>query len=301
MKRALGAGFAALVAAACSLESAGQMPRDGGSTTDSGCLPSGACVAALPPGFAPIYLALGNALDCPGAVVPKWYSEHPVLAPGVCTCGCDVTTKPTCDMGSLHRDYGLLGDSSCSGSGFTVPASGCTARGSSLILGDWGKLNVFLPLGGACTAKAIVDDTKVLVDPVRTCAVETCAESVCAGSAPAGFQSCIIGPGGASCPAAFPDAHVVFDQASVECSACTCNVINPKCSEAKVDWFSDAACTSQVGTSAVTGSCTKEANGGIGPSHFRYSAKATADCVAVGPTTPTPTLLGEASICCKLP
>lgn len=288
------------LACGCGLESAGTLHRDDAGADGASCTATGPCTAGLPPGFTAVLVADGVALDCPGGVVPKGYVTNVTAGAGACDCGCTVT-KPTCDQGSIHRDFGLGIDSSCLGSGFTVTLSGCTDRGTTVILGDYGKIAPVAPVGASCAAAAVAAPEKLVKDSVRTCSPNGCGENVCRGDVPPGFRACVVAAGQVACPPSFPESRAVSDDAALSCSACTCQTTDVRCDDPKIEWYDDAACTKLAGTTAVTGTCTKEPDNLLTPSHLRYVAKPSAACTATGAKTPTVAAVGEATICCKLP
>lgn len=296
MKRAALSTAVLVLVAACSLESKG---RDGDAGADGGACTHGPCTNALPPGFVPILVADTESVDCPAGTTEKDYQRDPVVGAGACDCACTVTTLPTCDMGSLHRDAAL--DSSCAISGFTIAnPTGCMDRGTSIILGSYGKVAPLAPSGSPqCSAALVKVPDAVKTGRLRTCGASACAEALCAGPPSAGFRACVAGPDGATCPSSYPQRIDAGEGTALECSACGCTVKDARCENPAIDWYSDSACTKLVGTSKVTGSCDPEPDGTLGPSHLRYRATPKADCAATGDRKGTATLTGKVTVCCK--
>lgn len=283
--------------AADAADAAADAPSDAPPT----CQSTGACTAALPPGWSPVAVPGDPATACSAGLSPSDLLAKVSAAAGACDCGCSVTKSPTCDVGTIQR-Y-ISNDASCGNTGvvLTVNGAGCTAI-SPITLSAYAKGAPPGPSGGACTATAIEDATKVDKQVLRACASPACAESVCKGEVEAGFSACVIKAGNEpTCPAGFDTKRTLVGKSfTLGCSACSCDVNGAsKCTGATLSYYSDAACTKLVTTGPVNGQCNANQNAGASANHFRYSATLQQSCSAAGPKTATPALGDLTTVCCK--
>jgi hypothetical protein len=222
----------------------------------------------------------------------------PSAQSGACSCAIATQTYPDCQTGALgiqRDDY----DKQCGTFGGTLKVSGgaCVSTGY-VYLGANESLAPLPSIGGGCTAAPSIDLSKVVSTKTTTCEPAACATAICEGAAPSGFAACVRHDGEVPCPAAFPEGTLAGVTAVVSrCGACNCTMKSASCSNAKVEYFTDAACTQPSATLAAKAQCTPLP----GP-HYAYGVKYTATSSATfdpGTSAPTVDLVAKSTICCR--
>jgi hypothetical protein len=154
--------------------------------------------------------------------------------------------------------------------------------------------------GGACSAAAVGDTTKVTSSQVRTCDVTgPGAESVCEGAPPAGFAACIAAPGEVACPSGSPFASRTLLAAAetLVCTACTGCAVSGTCASPLVTYYSDYLCNSPVGTFPADGTCTQPSWSG-NLAGVEYHATVQASCLGSG-SSATFQPISPQTLCCR--
>lgn len=264
----------------------------------------------LPDGFQ--LVALGAVdVPCPsGFTQPFDAVEQPSLDPGACTCGCNVTQQPACNVGggnTISLLYGAAGSGTCPSMGQDVP-TGCSTAG---FLGPFiaYERQYVAPsatlAGGACNASATKDDTKLKTLRVRVCqasVIPQCDGKICPPS-PAPFASCVAASGALACPAAWPQRHVVGASASFTCGAgCTCAVAGQCNATGTLSYFASGNCSGTAElTYPVNGACNATGGSNVAYASHRYDPAPPTNvrCQSTGASTPSPALAQETTICCK--
>jgi hypothetical protein len=286
----------------------GGLLADGPVNVVDGCGVSG-CVD-VPSGFSVVaFAATGAGQACPGDFgQPTDTVEGPTAGSGACTCSCSMTTPPTCPAnGAITNTQDTDNSATCGNPGQTYANQGCGTEGLQVAFGPNTDHDFTPPgpTGGACTAAATNDDTKVtFAAEGRLCEPTTLAEcggQVCVPSLSTPFAACVAATGDVPCPASFPTKHLVGSGATVTCSAgCTCSVTGT-CS-GTLDYYTSTDCTGSVAFQVpATGQCVSTASGGSYGSHqYVPGSPSGAACAGGGSTSPgTPTLNGATTVCCN--
>jgi hypothetical protein len=264
--------------------------------------PTDPCVDAVPSGWSVV--AYEQAQDACPASLGNAHDEYTgaTSAAGACTCECQVTTPPTCTMGTVATAYGTTGTTCPTpGESFTVNGSTCTAlpAAGGLVLNFQASP---VPLsGGACSGTAQSNTGDVTKDGVRYCDVPAAsAEAVCEGTAPAGFAACIVSAGDVPCPngSPFTTKTSVADDEVLACSACTTCAVGGTCTNPLVTFYSDAMCATQVAQLVADNVCAAS-NAATKPVvSVEYTAQTNATCLASG-STASFTPQGPRTLCCR--
>ncbi len=323
-----------LATAGCSLEQSGQAPTlgDGGSpdvtafdasvdatppdatVIDTGVdvieepgppLPcstdASVCTGAIPGGWTLTMFSTNRNTACPSNSTTSDVVASPAAGNGACKCSCNVTTQPSCAIGTVT---GSWGNGTC-GNGWgpwTFATQGqCVDLGVNTNLAN---NNNFSKLGltpGACSTGAVADNSKLTSTPMRGCVPSTaCAEDVCNGQVTAGFRSCITSPGDVACPAGPFSVKVAVagPSATLACGACSaCSVTQSACGNATVKYWDDANCTVARGTITADGQCNGTNN--VHANHITYENPVqNVQCVA-GTSAPTVDISGKSTVCCR--
>ena len=302
------AGTAADTSAPDPSDASGGLLQDVTTTVVDGCSLAG-CFA-MPLGFTLVaYGATAKGLACPtGFTLPADTVEGATVGANACTCGCAVTTLPSCPNGTLVGHYGGGGNLACGSAGGNLANNGCGTDG---FLGPFGTGNEhqFTPPGptaGACLASATKDATKLTYAAEgRVCRAATlpqCEGKVCPPSTAAPFNACIAAVGDVACPSGFGTKHLLGTAASFTCpSGCTCSV-TAKC-KGKLSYFATADCSGAVGLlTLVDDAChATDALGASFASHV-YVADPVSNvaCTKGGSSTPSaPALSQPTTVCCN--
>ena len=278
-------------------------PVDGCSSTGCFVMPSNFSLVA--------FGATASGVACPtGFTAPVDTVEGPSVAANACTCGCSVTTPPSCATGMLVGHFDVDGSGNCGSAGGNLANNGCGTDG---FLGPFGTDNEHefaapAASGGACSASATKDPTTLTYAAHgRVCQAATvpeCAGQVCPPSLDSAvpFRVCIGAAGDVACPASAPTKHLLGSSASFTCAAgCTCGV-TATC-KGKVNYFPTGDCSGPVGNSVfVDGNCHSTDFGGVSylsHAYVPFSPQNVA-CTKTGSTAPsTPALSQPTTICCN--
>ena len=266
------------------------------------CAATGACTTALPAGWTPMAVPTNASTACPSGFAATDRLAQVTAVAGACDCGCNVTTDPVCDVGSMQRF--VSNDSSCGTTGvlLTINGGGCTAGPAAGPVSDHGKSTPLGPSGGVCGGTVVEDKAKVTKTVLRTCDGASCAENVCKGDVPLGFSACVVKAGNEpTCPAGFTAQRtLVGADFTLGCSSCACNVNGPStCTGATLKYYSDPACNNVVTAGPVDGVCNANQNVGSNWNHFKYAATLNRVCTASGAKTAAPALAQPTTVCCK--
>jgi hypothetical protein len=330
--RLLAAGVLVLSSVvACSFELADVVPDgDGGDGAVDGARDAGgdtvvleppsACAApscfSLPDGFRPIAFAPKTTDGCPPSYgKPSSVVEGPTLTKAPCSCGCKMTSTPTCVNGRISYTLDLTGAQTCLAGPFSFDAKdagGCENIGTFNVTNQTDvKYTPPQPDGGACTALVVDPSALSFASSGRTCepgegSVVLCSDGrACAPEASAGYAQCIAHDGDVACPAgsAFSVKHAVGSGASIACqgATCACNV-TAKCA-GSVKFFANNDCTGMSYTAIVDGQCRSEA-AGAGSSYTAFEYTGTISNIACNadggsPGTPVANLDAPVTVCCR--
>lgn len=264
------------------------------------------CVA-LPSGFS--LVAYGPRSACPTNFTQTSDTvENASVGSGGCTCGCSVTTNPSCSTGTMVGHFGTAGAGTCpSAGGDLANTSLCASDGfmGAFAVGNEHRYTPPAPSGGACSAAPNKDATKLAIGASkRLCqatVVPSCNGKVCPPSLTGGFAACIAAAGDVSCPSTFPNKHLVGSSASFTCGAgCTCGV-TATCS-GRLDYYASANCTGMVQMSLqVDDACHPTVSADAGDSFASRLWNPTVSnvgCTNGGSTSASTSLAGETTICC---
>jgi hypothetical protein len=266
---------------------------------------STACTDALAAGWTPIAFAQDRTVACPSSYTEIDLVAAPVASAGACTCACQISgaDPPTCSKGLFA---GLVGSSSCTGSGVSYDTNGpgCTAISSATTLSTYAKYTGPPFAAGTCTSSVVKDPAKLATSAVRGCRPPpSCAEDVCAGTGGAPFGSCVEHDGDVACPGApFVNKTTVGATASLTCGGCASCQNSGTCGTATLHFFNDSACTTELATRLVNGACNTLATGTSGTpvSYFKYSsAVLNASCAPTSSPTTSAALDTPRTICCR--
>jgi hypothetical protein len=330
-------GFAALALAGCSLEESGQAPTlsDAGppdvakldatvdasgdvTLMDTGIdtgidvieepappLPcttdASVCTGAIPGGWTLTMFSPNRSTSCPVNAVTADVVATPVAGAGACTCNCNITTQPSCVLGTVN---GSWGNGSCNTNWgpwtFTTPGQ-CVDLGVSVNLANGNNFSKLPVTPGQCTGAPAPDTSKVTTTGMRTCTpAAACAEDVCNGQVPAGLRSCIASNGDVACPVGpfSQKVAVVGAASSLACGACTaCSVTQTGCGTATVKYWDDANCTVATGSIVADGKCN--ATGNVHANHITYESQPQNVQCAAGTSAATVDLTAKKTICCR--
>lgn len=261
------------------------------------------CTGAIPSGWTLTMFAPNRNTACPSNATPADVVANPGVAAGGCTCSCNITTQPSCAIGTVNGGWGTNNCNNTNGWGpWTFATAGqCVSLGYN---GNLADKNMFSKLGvtaGACNGAATTDPTKLTSTPMRTCVpAPACAEDVCSGTVPAGFRSCIAADGDLACPAGpfSVKAAVTGANATLACGACTaCNVTQSGCGAATIKYWDDGNCTTQTGSIAADGQCNSTGN--VHTNHITYEAAVQNVKCNQGTSASTVDLASKRTICCR--
>jgi hypothetical protein len=266
-----------------------------GSETDGSV--GGSCDAGVPSGWTLVVYGPG-AGDCPvGYGVASSVVTNPLAGPGACSCGCEVTSAPSCSQGEVTGEIGLTGPP-CS-EALSMPSDGTCTMQLMEEIPAYLQVSPLPPTGGSCATEPVVDPTKVTTTPGVLCDVSAAsAEAACSGAIPSGFSACIASASSASCPPGSPFQNQVT-VASAETLTCSCSScsLTTMCSNAQVLFYPDG-CGSQAGvvTLAADGQCNPT-NSSVEFSGLQYEATAEATCSANAVVGFEAT--GAQTVCCR--
>lgn len=313
----------ALALAGCSLEQGGQAPAGPGdaSTLDAGAdvvvdtgidvieepgppLPcttdASVCTGAIPVGWTLTMFSANRGTPCPVNATTGDVVATPVATTGACSCSCNVTTQPSCVLGTVTGVWGNTGCGNAWGPWtFTTPGQ-CVDLGVNVNLGNNNNFSKLALTPGVCSGASAADPGKVTSTPMRTCTPAAgCAEDVCSGQVPSGLRSCIASNGDVACPAGpfSQKAAVVGSGPSLLCGSCSACSTQATCGAATIKYWDDANCTQATGSIAADGKCNPTSN--VHANHITYESQVqNVQCVA-GSSTPSVDLAGKTTICCR--
>ena len=214
---------------------------------------------AMPAGFSLVaYGATAKGVACPtGFTAPADTVEGPSVAANACTCGCSVTTQPSCPTGTLVGHFDGAGSGLCDSAGGDLANNGCGTDGylGPFDTGNEHKFKAPAATGGACSASANKDPNKLTYAAQgRVCQASTmpvCEGKVCPPAAAAPFGVCIGAVGDVACPSGFSNKHLLGSSASFTCGAgCTCGGVTATC-KGKVNYFATGDCSGAAGMSVI--------------------------------------------------
>jgi len=263
----------------------------------------GACIGALPTGWNVVAFDPNAEAACPSNFIEATEIYDATPDPNDCSCSCNVTSDPICNVGAMQR-Y-VSSDASCNMSGviLTMTGSGCTSWPPSTSLDAYSKSSPLAPLGGSCAPSTITSSNAVASKVGRMCTPPSaCAEQLCEGSVPSGLSLCVVADGVQNlCPGGFgPTPLVVGDSATVSCSGCACDMSASTCTNASLQIFGDLLCKTSLGTITVDGNCDADPLAGDTAVAFEYSATVNAQCASTSSgVTSSASLQNPKTICCK--
>lgn len=254
------------------------------------------CAEVPPAGFSLVAFRTDQNADCVGDLVKDDRVANPTAGANACTCGaCSVTAMPSC----LTGNFTLLEDGSNSSAfcnqqqQLAINNGNCVQK--QVTLPYHGKVSAAAPSGGSCTtAASIAKQEAAKTTPVRVCAPTATGETCACDAKLAGFATCFRATGDVACPAGTKKA-LVGTGANVTCDPCGCNLVNPTCSSAKLDYYSDGNCANHEQT-MDDNSCDFIPSNNSGS--YKYSATAKATCQATAAPAGNVALTGTETICC---
>jgi hypothetical protein len=267
----------------------------------AGCFP-------MPTGFALVAFAGATQPACPtGYAQPADVVEGPTTSAGACTCGCSVTTQPSCD-GTVATHQDTIGSGLCENVGVTF-ASGCGTNGflGPFSAGVEHRFTPPSPTGGACSASGSVHADKIAyASQGRVCPateLPTCDGKICPNAPGAGFGACIAKTGDVACPAPFSTKHLVGTSASFTCgSGCTCATHATGCT-GKFNYYASSDCSGAAGNSVIVNdTCVSSAKDGNSFASHKYvpDPPSGVTCSTEGTSSPsTPSLAETTTVCCQ--
>lgn len=231
----------------------------------------------------------------------------PTIKSGACTCGCSMTTTPSCD-GAVVAKQDTIGSGLCENTGLTFPP-GCATTGflGPFSAGVEHRFTPPAPSGGTCNASASKDAAKVAyASEGRVCQASVlpkCGDKVCPAVPPAGFALCVAHADDVACPADFPTKQVVGSSAGFSCGGgCSCNVSARGCT-GHFNYYASADCSGTAGNSVVVNdTCVSSAHNGDSYGSHQYvpDAPTEAACNTNGSSAPSaPTLFDALTVCCR--
>lgn len=277
-------------------------PVDAGPCSTTGT----ACTSALAAGWTPIAFASNRTAACPAGWAQADLVTAPTAAAGACACACqiDAANPPTCAKGSVTTQVGSTNACGSTGMTYTFNGTGCTALAGSGSIAAYGKGTPLALTPGTCTPSVTKDATKLGSTAVRACTpTAECTEDLCAGPGPSPFGSCIAHDGDVACPAGpFASKALVGSTASLTCGGCATCQNSGTCGPAKMHWYNDMACATELGSRSVDGACNALASGSssVTVSYVKYDvAVQNAACTPTGTATTTASLDTARTICCR--
>ena len=223
---------------------------DGDSVFEAG--PCDACGA--PAGFSPVLFTLDRSTPCPtGTSDTDLVADPGDAGAGACTCGCSVSSQPSCLPASLLSFYNGNGQQTCTVSGVTVqiPDGGGCVTMTGNISADI-QFDPFVPAGGTCSDVPASDPSKVATSAARICTAP-CGSVTCAAAS--GFRPCYASSGDVACPNGL-EKHTVGAAPAVVCSCGACSMSVDGGCEGTVTLFKNPDCTNPVESVPVDGTCT---------------------------------------------
>jgi hypothetical protein len=275
-----------------------------GHGADGGCV----CLSAVPAGWTVVAFDATSAASCPlGYGSPLSLSVDPSLAPLGCTCTCDVSAAPACGAGNFTELH--TSTPGCAG----APARTLAANGGACTPTSFGNLGAYhetsgpAPVGGSCAPSVAKAPPPGGTSGVA-CAASASAAPACAGGGSCApdpgpsFDVCILRADAVPCPTGFSHAHSAGTSVvdTRDCTACSCPTPTATCSGTLL-FFSDTACTKQVGSLPADGVCTATPGA---PVANAYEYQGVTQGAACGPpqtpstATGSASLAGAVTICC---
>jgi len=270
----------------------------------------------VPGGWNLVGFAAGNAsASCFSNFSPTSVVEGP--SGGSCTCGCTMTSQPTCPTGPLQNKYdNTISPNNCGMTGIPNPMNNNGACATDIYMGGGFAgfdLNYQPPAstGGSCSTTATANPSSVSYaaqDTECTPSTPVCVDGMpCTpGSFPSGYSVCIEQNGNQSCPmTTFTQKHVVGTGVSFGCgTGCICQwPMNLTCT-GTVKLFTDGSCTmGEYDLPASSAGMCVAPKSGIQDSyrsyHYAPAALPTQSCTSTGSSGATNlTLTNETTICC---
>lgn len=234
------------------------------------------CTPPLPPGWMFVAYDGMARLAC-----PTWYAspldvvENITASQTQCTCSCNgVMPLPSCS-GDANFTYGFgTANNSCAKFTGTVSCNpGCKAAAVSHN-GDYGDFaflslsGTITPSGGACNAPTLVNSQpQASSQQGRVCTLQgapgACGSGACVPTPSGGYGVCIAQVGATTCPAEFPNTHLVGDgiDDTRTCGpdACACTWAKGTCSPPQVrSYWGSNDCSNKMWPSspqAADGAC----------------------------------------------
>lgn len=258
------------------------------------CLP-------VPSGWSVV--ALGSSGPCPvgfGGAVALHGEPDPVAMPGTgtCDCACGAPLDNPCAVGSFTARFK---DTPNCGAGTTVLVSdgGCDAIPVSLLYNQCGVTGCAAvgttALGKPVSCGPVTTSLRPLYPTTfQSCSATTAptgAAGGCTGTdtcaPPSGTsERCIARAGKQVCPPGFPTQTSLYQGGTDgrTCGACTCTTNQVACSNARINFFGESACTTSISSAvAGTGSCqalTTQIDTATGYFQMTGTAAVTPTCVA---------------------
>ena len=269
-------------------------------TTDSGV-----CSGAVPQGWTLTAFAPNQTTTCPANFTSSDVVSSPAVQSDACTCGCNITTQPSCALGNVTLKYALNNQCGNTYGTFDITTEGaCTDfNNGTFTLTNYHSYTDLGLTQGVCSSPAPTADTnKLTATPMRTCAPPAaCAEDVCNGTVPAGLRACIVGAGDVTCPPGpFTDkVAVIGAKATLSCDTCTtCSITESPCGAGTVKFWGDSSCTTAKGSITADGNCNPT-GGASGVNHFTYvNPVQNVQCNA-GTSAATAALDTPQTVCCR--
>jgi hypothetical protein len=251
----------------------------------------------VPSGWTLVAFAGNQTTSCPNQTTQNDVYEGPITS-NACSCGCAVSTQPTCPTGSVTNGYDTnhnMPTCNMGGGALTDPESCGMLQYTGTPFGYKSFDLAYTPpaaTGGACSDSAAASSSGpsyTAQDRICTPDTEPCTGDECTPSFGSGLQICVAASGTMTCPGAFPTLHIVGGAATFTCSdsSCTCSVTAAACT-GTVTFYVNAGCTGGTLTIPANGSCNNESNAGSNTyTSYSYAANPLppASCTTGGSAT----------------
>jgi hypothetical protein len=283
-------------------------PVDAGSdVVEAGCAgPEFACVPPLPSGWAwAVYNPDARPACATGYVSPTDVEEGIDASAATCGCTC-TTTDPSCTTNKLTITAGSNVACNNVTNGTSTSGAGCNTTNFTTAAGSSISVTGPTPSGGSCTPVPKETLPEAGVDHQgRTCTTDAGGAPGCSGGDicmpnPAPFNVCVSQAGVQSCPAGFPNSHLVGTTLTDtrSCSTCGCAFDAGACNGTATFYTNHPGCSLGAQAVPVDGVCTAAtAQKYVG---YTYAATSTASCAASAVSPDGGVVFAdETTVCCQ--
>jgi hypothetical protein len=269
----------------------------------------------VPGGWTLVGLVGGNGrASCFTDSAPTSVVESP--SGGSCTCGCTMTSQPTCPAGPIQNKYDQTYlPNNCSLTGSPNPMNNAGPCATDLWRGGMYPtfdLKYIPPAstGGACSTSATADPSSVSYaaqDTECTPSTPLCTAGMnCMPNLPSGYSVCIERSGDQNCPATtFTQKHLVGTGATFDCGmGCGCTFPTNLTCTGTFKFYTDHKCMNGEYDLPVSsaGECVAPKMGiqnNYNSYHYASDPLARQSCTTTGSSSATNLqLTNQTTICC---